>query len=84
MKGTIMEINRTRGRVAVGSEKNSSFSVFEMLANTNFQVGDELSWQDESSFGKYQIKNITQNEYAEVLFQEHGISLSNLSKQMLY
>lgn len=81
--GTIYDINSQRGMVAVLTETNG-FSIFEMLWDDNFKKGDEVSWKGDNPLGDCKIKNHTEDEEAEVYFQNHGVTQSNLRRQLLY
>lgn len=83
MKGTVYNINSTRGMVGVKVE-SGNFSVFEMLSDDNFHIGDELEWKEHNPLGDCKIKNGTENEFAEVYFQNHDVPLQNLKSRLLY
>ncbi len=69
MKGVIAKIELNKGLVTVSTE--DGFSIFEILTNDNFDVGDEVHWKEENPFGDCRIYNISQDEYCEVYFQNH-------------
>ena len=83
MRGTIFEINRQGGMVAVLTE-NGDYSVFELLGEDSADEGDEVSWENDTGLGSEMLRNITQNETFEVYFQNHWIPKSQLRQQLLY
>jgi hypothetical protein len=83
MKGVITDINIKKGMVSVQTE-SEDFSIFEILGDDNFEIGDEVEWIEEQPLGGSKITNFTQNETSDVFFQNHWVSLANLKKQLLY
>lgn len=83
MKGLIHEINWQKGMVAVLTE-TENFSVFEIQSDDNFEIGDEIFWEEHRPLGDCTIKNLSKNETSEVYFQNHWISSDNLKQQLLY
>lgn len=83
MKGVIKHINASRGMVAVLTE-DGSYSVFELLGGDSVELGDVVSWKDDTALGGEQITNHTQNEQFEVYFQNHYVHPSQLRQQLLY
>lgn len=83
MKGTITNIHQNKGMVAVLTE-TEQYSVFEMLSDTTFGIGDEVSWEELHPQGHANIKNASKGETIEVYFQNHWISQDGLEKQLLY
>jgi hypothetical protein len=81
MEGVVTEINRTRGVVVIKTEEGY-YSIFEMLFDTSFNIGDEVSWTEDYFLGDCDMRNITQDEILKVYFQNHNISKSNLSNQI--
>ena len=83
MKGTISEINFKANQVAVSTE-NGDFSIFELLSQSEVEVGDEVEWLENNPLGHGLIKNLNSNEEIEVFFQNHWVSKDNLHKQLQY
>ncbi|MDD5451757.1 MAG: hypothetical protein PHT49_07695 [Desulfovibrionales bacterium] len=77
MRGTIYAINNRRGTVAVQTE-NGDFSVFELLASDNVDVGDEVYWKDDTSLGSTILTNMTKAQKIEVYFQNHWVPKQQL------
>lgn len=82
LKGTVRYINHQRGMVAALTEEGS-YSVFELLGGDAIEIGDSLSWQNDTSLGSETINNHTQSERYEVYFQNHHILESQLRRQLL-
>lgn len=83
MEGIIVQINEKQGQVAVDTNV-CGYTIFEMLADTNFNTGDKVSWSDDQTLGHDMINNLTKGEIVEVFFQNHMVSRANLAKQLLY
>jgi hypothetical protein len=83
MHGTIFEINKNRGMVGVLTE-NGDFSIFELLSGDTVEKGDEVLWENDTGLGDEVITKLTQGESFEVYFQNHYVSKSQLSQQLLY
>ncbi len=60
------------------------YSIFEMLSDTNFEVGDEISWNENHPSMHTMIANLTKGEQVEVFFQNHWVSKNDLERQLLY
>lgn len=82
MKGVVRHINHHRGMVAVLTEEGS-YSVFELLGGDAVEVGDIVSWKDDTALGSEQLTNHTQGECYEVYFQNHYVPASQLRQQLL-
>lgn len=82
MKGTVCAINKQRGMVAIKTETDG-FSIFELFGDDNFNLGDEISWSEDTPLGDCKVKNHTEDEFAEVYFQNHGVTEGNLRTQLL-
>ncbi|MCX5805895.1 MAG: hypothetical protein NT010_07495 [Proteobacteria bacterium] len=82
MKGTIIAINERRGMVGVQTE-NDDFSVFELLGGDSIEVGDEVSWKDDTSLGSTTLTNITDGSCFEVFFQNHWVPKNQLRQQLM-
>jgi hypothetical protein len=83
MKGKIIDINWKRGMVGVQTE-TEGLSIFEMLSDDNFQLGDEVSWEESQPLGDCIISNLTQSEKASVYFQNHWVKKDSLNRLLLY
>ena len=83
MTGIVCEINQRRGMVAVRTEQGD-FSVFELLSADPVEIGDEVSWQDDTSLGSTLLRSHTQGETYEVYFQNHWIPKHQLRQQLLF
>ncbi len=83
MKGTITQINRIRGMVAVATESDG-YSVFELLGGDSVELGDAVSWKDDTALGSEVLTNHTQGERYEVYFQNHHVNQQLLRQQLLY
>ncbi len=70
MKAKIKQIDYQKGFVYVQTEDDST-SMFEILSDDNFEIGDVVQWKEYEPFGNCEIKNVTQNETVEVFFQSH-------------
>lgn len=81
MKGTIHYINRNRGMVAVYTEHG--YSIFELTSSGTVEVGDSVSWHEDTALGSGMVTNHTQGERYEVFFQNHHVNQSLLRQQLL-
>lgn len=81
MKGTISNINKRRGMVAVKTIEGS-YSIFELLSNDEVEVGDQVEWAEDTVLGDATLKNQTQGTSFEVYFQNHHVNQSFLDKQL--
>ncbi len=82
MKGQITNINLQKGMVAVLTD-TEGYSIFEILSDDNFEIGDEVVWNENHPLGDCEIDNVTQDEKQEVYFQNHHVSSESL-KKLLY
>lgn len=82
MKGTIVAINEGKGMVGVETE-NGDFSVFELLGGDSVEIGDEVSWKEDTSLGSTILSNTTDGSHFEVFFQNHWIPKNQLRQQLL-
>jgi hypothetical protein len=67
--------------IAVLTE-DGSYSVFELLGNDAVEVGDSVSWKDDTSLGLEQLINHTQADRYDVYFQNHYVRASQLRQQL--
>ena len=81
MRGIVHHINQQRGMVAVLTEHG--YSIFEVVGGDNVEVGDSVSWQDDTALGSEVLSNHTQGERYEVYFQNHHVHQSQLRQQLL-
>lgn len=82
MKGVIKHINSARGMVAVLTD-DGSYSVFELLGGDSVEIGDVVSWNNDTGLGGEEITNHTQGERFEVFFQNHYVHPDQLRQQLL-
>jgi len=83
MKGTVHEINWTRGMVAVLTE-DGDFSIFELLGGDPIEKGDEVHWENATGLGAEMLTNVTQGKSYEFYFQNHHVSRHQLRQQLLF
>jgi len=83
MKGIIKDINWDKGMVGVET-KNDGFTIFQILADDNLHLRDELTWDEDHPFGHADIKNLTTDEQFEVFFENHNVGTDNLKRLLLY
>lgn len=83
VRGIIRYMNSNRGMVAVLTE-NENYSVFELLGGDPVEVGDVVSWKDDTALGGELLTNHTQGGHFEVYFQNHHVSRPQLKQQLLY
>lgn len=82
MKGTVIDVNRHRGMVAVHTS-DGELSVFELFGD-DVEVGDVVQWEGDYPLGGETIRNLTQHERIEVYFQNHCVPKAQLKSQLLY
>lgn len=82
MKGIIKHINPNRGMVAVLTDEGQ-YSIFELLGGDTVDLGDVVSWRDDTALGGELLTNHTQGERFEVYFQNHYVLTSQLRQQLL-
>jgi hypothetical protein len=82
MNGIIVDINHRRGMVAIRTDHG--FSILELLSGDPVEVGDQVTWKDDTALGGEILHNQTQSESYEVYFQNHHVSRTSLSHQMCY
>jgi hypothetical protein len=70
MKAKIDSIDWKKGMVSLTREDGGQ-SLFEILSDDNFEIEDEIMWEEHNPFGHCRIANLTQEEIAEVFFQNH-------------
>lgn len=76
MKGIITHINGTF--VAVLTD-DGDYSVFELLGDDPVDIGDRVSWANDTGFGGERLTNRTQTQTYEVYFQYHHVSEGGLA-----
>ena len=81
MEGTIHSMNPRRGMVAVETVEN--FSIFELLQDDQFEIGDKVVWTKTRPMGHGEITNLTRKKTTTVYFQNHWVTPQQLSKQLL-
>lgn len=81
MKGSIYRINHNRQMIAVKTDEGG-FSVFENINEAEFELGDSVSWRNDTGLGSESLKNLTKNRTVEVYFQNHHVTQENLPAQL--
>ena len=80
MRGAVFAMNRGRDLIAVETE--SGFTIIE--ANTSdFEVGDVLTWNNDTGLGPEVYRNETQGVSINVCVQNHGVRRRELRQQLL-
>ncbi len=82
MTGQVALVNPRRGMVAVLTEEGA-YSIIEMLGDDPPEIGDVISWDDDTALGGETVRNRTQGEDYEVYFQNHHVTKGNLRQQLL-
>ncbi len=82
MRGTIHALNPQRGMVAIKTE-SADFSVFENLNGDDFEIGDEVSWPNDTALGDEPLTDHTQGFKTSVYFQNHSVPGGQLRQQLL-
>lgn len=82
MTGVVAQMNIGAGMVAVMTE-GYGYSIFELLGGDPVEVGDHVSWGDDTALGDELLTNHTQRERYEVYFQNHHVPESQLRQQLL-
>lgn len=70
MNGVVVNINRQKRMVKVLTEDNT-YSIFEILSDDNFEIDDEVFWEEHNPLGHADLTNLTKEETVEVFFQDH-------------
>lgn len=83
MKGVIKHINASRGMVAVLTE-DGNYSIFELLGSDSLEIGDVVSWKNDTDLDGEKIINHTKNKRFEVYFQNHNVHQNQVRQQLLY
>lgn len=80
--GRVVAVNLTSGFVAVLIEGSPEHTIFEMLSDRNFDIGDEIYWSDDTGCGHQAYKNKTKGETIEVYVQNHWVHRDILAAQL--
>lgn len=81
MKGIIAAANPQRGMVAV--QTPNGYSVFENLSGAEFENGDQVQWEGDTSLGDTPLRNLSQGYSTTVYFQNHWVPPNQLKQQLL-
>lgn len=81
MSGVISHHNPQKGMVAVKTD--TGYSIFELMVDMEYEIGDMVSWQPDTACGDTIIKNLTKNRVAKVYFQNHWVHPNQLRQQLL-
>jgi hypothetical protein len=82
MNGKLYLINPKRGMVAVLTE-NGDFTIIQIIGSYEIDIGDELTWKNDTGLGSERYRNITKNQIIEVFVQNHWVNKSQLQQQLL-
>ena len=82
MQGKIYAMNSQRGMVAIAT-KNQGFTIIELLSNEEFELGDEMSWQNDTGLGGQTYLNMTKKNKMDVFVQNHWVPENQLRQQLL-
>jgi len=81
MNGKVYQINPNRGMVAVLTE-NGDFTIIEIIGAYEIDIGDELTWKNDTALGSEQYRNITKKQDIEVFVQNHSVNKNQLRQQL--
>jgi hypothetical protein len=81
MSGTVTQVNPGRAMVAVRTD-NADYSVFEVIGGEEFEIGDNVSWREDTPLGGHQVVNRRTGERADVYFQNHYMSAQQVLQQL--
>lgn len=81
--GTLKAINRNRGMAAILTE-DDAYTIIELLSDDDFEVGDEMDWEDDYGMGSSRYRNVTKGIACEVYVQSHGVHHTQLRQQLLF
>jgi hypothetical protein len=81
-RGTVYAINPRRGMVAIATPDNG-FTIIELLGSYEVDVGDAISWDNDTGLGSETYRNETRNEAMDVFVQNHAVAASLLRQQLL-
>lgn len=80
--GIVEDININSGMV--GIKTNEGYTIIELIEYGEIEIGDKISWNNETGLGSEIYKNISKNTTSEVYVQNHHVSNNNLRRQLLY
>lgn len=83
MLGRVALVNPRRGMVAVLTE-DGDYSIIEMLGDDPPEIGDTISWGDDTALGSETVENRTSGEAYDVYFQNHWVSAGQVRQQLLF
>jgi hypothetical protein len=82
MRGQVFAMNPRRGMVAIETEGHG-FTIIELLSDDDIEIGDEMSWSDDTGLGSETYRNITKGTRMDVYVQNHWVSKNQLRQQLL-
>ena len=82
MEGVVHSMSPRRGMVAILTE-SAGFTIIEMLSQDDIEIGDEMSWEDDTGLGSETYTNVTKGERFDVFVQNHWVSSKQLEQQLL-
>ena len=78
MKGTVFRMNVNRDMIALKVDEND-FTIIE-ASSDDFQLHDVVSWDAQEGLGSGEVYNESQGETVDVIFQNHNVLSSRLSR----
>jgi hypothetical protein len=81
MDGVISHHNPQKGMVAV--QTKAGYSIFELIDDMEYEIGDIVSWQPDTACGRTEISNVSKNRSKSVYFQNHWVHPNHLRRQLL-
>lgn len=81
MTGRIYRINKQKQIIAILTA-NGDFSIFENISGMDFNIDDEVSWENSTGLGRQNINNITQHRSVDIYFENHWVSKEILKIQL--
>jgi hypothetical protein len=81
-RGTVHAINPLRGMVAISTPSNG-FTIIELLGSNEVEIGDVVSWQNDTGRGSEIYRNETRGETLDVHVQNHAVSAAALRQRLL-
>lgn len=82
MRGAVYAINPQGSMVAIDAGDNG-YTIIELLDGSEIEIGDEISWANDTGLGSETYKNVTRGERFEVFVQNHFVSEDSLREQLL-
>jgi hypothetical protein len=79
--GVVAAINRSRGMVAIETQ-DDGYTIIELLSEFDIELGDEIVWNGGHALGSETYRNATKGVSENVYVQNHGVSRTNLRRQL--